>query len=103
MSTVFANHLDSLVNSCKTDSESVFNTWFIGSEERLKAFRTIRRGVATVVEDINLPSWGEPWATMSPSRATTAALTAKERPSVITVSRACRIWDFRPKSTTPLI
>lgn len=52
MGTVSANHLDSLVNSYKTDSESVFNTWFIGSEERLKAFRTIRRGVATVVEDI---------------------------------------------------
>lgn len=41
-----------LVESYKTDTESVFNTWFIGSEERLKAFRSIRRGVATVVEDI---------------------------------------------------
>ena len=52
MSMVFAEHLVPLVESYKTDTESVFNTWFIGSEERLKAFRTIRRGVATVVEDI---------------------------------------------------
>ena len=36
----------------KTDPESVYNTWFISNEERLKAFRSIRRGVGTVVEDI---------------------------------------------------
>jgi type II restriction enzyme len=35
----------------RTDPESVFHTWFLG-EERLKAFRTIRRGVLEVVEDI---------------------------------------------------
>lgn len=52
MNTVFADYLVPLVESYKTGTESVFNTWFIGSEERLKAFRTIRRGVATVVDDI---------------------------------------------------
>lgn len=36
----------------KTDPESVYNTWFISSEDRLKAFRSIRRGVGTVVDDI---------------------------------------------------
>jgi len=36
----------------KADPESVYNTWFISNEERLKAFRSIRRGVGTVVEDI---------------------------------------------------
>lgn len=38
--------------SYKTDPESVYNTWFISNEERLKAFRSIRRGVSTVVDDI---------------------------------------------------
>ncbi len=38
--------------SYKADPESVYNTWFISNEERLKAFRSIRRGVATVVDDI---------------------------------------------------
>lgn len=33
------------------DPESVHHTWFLG-EDRLKAFRTIRRGVQQVVEDI---------------------------------------------------
>ncbi len=49
---VFAEYLVPLVKSYKTDTESVFNIWFIGSGERLKAFRTIHRRVATVVEDI---------------------------------------------------
>ena len=34
-----------LINFYKNDAESVYNTWFIGSEERMKAFRSIRRGV----------------------------------------------------------
>ena len=44
--------LVSLHDRYKADPESVYNTWFIGSEARLKAFRSIRRGVASVVEDI---------------------------------------------------
>lgn len=41
-----------LIDLYKADRESVFNTWFIGDQQRLKAFRSIRRGVMTVVEDI---------------------------------------------------
>lgn len=41
-----------IINQYKTDKESVYNTWFINNEERLKAFRSIRRGVLQVVEDI---------------------------------------------------
>ena len=41
-----------IINQYKTDNESVYNTWFINNEERLKAFRSIRRGVMQVVEDI---------------------------------------------------
>jgi type II restriction enzyme len=52
MEKVFAQQLGPLVESYKNDPESVYNTWFVGSAARLKAFRSIRRGVATVVEDI---------------------------------------------------
>ncbi|MBI3520106.1 MAG: hypothetical protein HY062_12230 [Bacteroidetes bacterium] len=41
-----------LISQYKTDNESVYNTWFINNAERLKAFRSIRRGVMQVVEDI---------------------------------------------------
>jgi type II restriction enzyme len=46
------HHLESLIQQYKTDPESVFNTWFVNNEERLKAFRSIRRGVLQVVADI---------------------------------------------------
>jgi type II restriction enzyme len=42
----------SLIQQYKKDQESVYNTWFINNEERLKAFRSIRRGVNQVIEDI---------------------------------------------------
>ncbi len=52
MEKMFAEYLGPLVKDHKNDPESVYNTWFVGSEERLKAFRSIRRGVEAVVQDI---------------------------------------------------
>jgi len=52
MEKVFAGRLGPLAESYKSDPESVYNTWFVGSEARLKAFRSIRRGVDAVVQDI---------------------------------------------------
>ena len=48
MNDIFSN----TINQYKTDNESVYNTWFINNDERLKAFRSIRRGVIQVIEDI---------------------------------------------------
>ncbi|OYZ48085.1 MAG: hypothetical protein B7Y15_12675, partial [Bacteroidetes bacterium 24-39-8] len=45
-------NLTQIIQQYKTDKESVYNTWFINNEERLKAFRSIRRGVMQVVDDI---------------------------------------------------
>ena len=45
-------HLSNLIFQYKSDHESVYNTWFINNEDRLKAFRSIRRGVIQVIEDI---------------------------------------------------
>ncbi|WP_343672865.1 hypothetical protein [Chitinophaga sp.] len=47
-----SNSLTPIIQQYKADKESVYNTWFISNEERLKAFRSIRRGVQQVVEDI---------------------------------------------------
>jgi hypothetical protein len=46
------NNLSAIIDQYKSDRESVFNTWFINNEERLKAFRSIRRGVMQVIDDI---------------------------------------------------
>lgn len=45
-------NLSQIIQQYKNDKESVYNTWFINNDERLKAFRSIRRGVTQVVEDI---------------------------------------------------
>ena len=44
--------LKSIIDDYKKDEESVYNSWFINNDERLKAFRSIRRGVVDVIEDI---------------------------------------------------
>ncbi len=44
--------LEQLITNYKANSESVYNTWFINNEDRLKAFRSIRRGVQEVIKDI---------------------------------------------------
>lgn len=46
------DNLGNIIRQYKSDSESVYNTWFINNEERLKAFRSIRRGVMQVIDDI---------------------------------------------------
>lgn len=47
-----------LIKHYKADSESVYNTWFIGNEARLKAFRSIRRGVKDTVDAIASNTFG---------------------------------------------
>tara|TARA_R110001583_G_scaffold182679_1_gene340762 strand:+ start:960 stop:2204 length:1245 start_codon:yes stop_codon:yes gene_type:complete len=46
------NNLSQIIHQYKTDTESVYNTWFVENDQRLKAFRTIRRGVLQVIADI---------------------------------------------------
>jgi type II restriction enzyme len=51
------NNFNQIVQQYKNDTESVYNTWFIDNDQRLKAFRTIRRGIIQVVEDIKSKSF----------------------------------------------
>ena len=50
--------LATLITQYKSDPESVYNTWFIGGEERMKAFRSIRRGVRDTVDSIVAGTFG---------------------------------------------
>ena len=53
-----SNDLQGLIEKYKSDQESVFNTWFINNDDRLKAFRFIRRGVSDVIQDIKTGTFG---------------------------------------------
>ena len=52
------NSLSEIIKQYKNDKESVYNTWFVNNGDRLKAFRSIRRGVIQVVEDIKQKKFG---------------------------------------------
>jgi type II restriction enzyme len=41
-----------IIQQYKADTQSVYNNWFVDNDQRLKAFRTIRRGVLQVIDDI---------------------------------------------------
>lgn len=51
-------NLNNLVDNYKKDSESVYNSWFIYNETRMKAFRSIRRGVIDIVASIKKGTFG---------------------------------------------
>jgi type II restriction enzyme len=51
------NSISTLIQRWKDDSSSTYATWFLW-EERLKNFRSIRRGIAQVVQDIENGSFG---------------------------------------------
>jgi len=53
-----SNLITSLISRYKADPESVYNTWYTGSEARMKAFRAIRRGVNDVVAAIAAGTFG---------------------------------------------
>ena len=44
--------IQSIIRNYKDVPESVYNTWFINNEVRLKAFGAIHRGVEQVIKDI---------------------------------------------------
>lgn len=51
------NNFNQILLQYKNDTESVYNTWFVDNDQRLKAFRTIRRGIIQVVDDIKNKSF----------------------------------------------
>lgn len=45
-----------IIQAYKNDSESVYNTWFVNNEIRLKAFGAIHRGVEQVIKEGAFPT-----------------------------------------------
>lgn len=50
--------LAELIRQYKQSPELVYHSWFLASDDRLKAFRTIRRGVQQVIADIREGRFG---------------------------------------------
>lgn len=48
----------SLIQEYRNDPESVYHTWFLNNEDRLKAFRTIKSGLNDVIQSIEARTFG---------------------------------------------
>ncbi|MCO7125327.1 hypothetical protein NIE88_06050 [Sporolactobacillus shoreicorticis] len=50
--------LDKLISAYIEDRESVYHTWFMNNEDRLKAFRTIKKGLKRVISEFEKRTFG---------------------------------------------
>ncbi len=71
-------NLKPLIRNYKSDPLSAYNNWFLVSEDRLKAFRSIRRGVLEVIKDIKDHRFGNDFKGSSLEVVLTAITEQKE-------------------------
>ncbi len=85
-----------LINRYKADPESVYNTWFVGGGERMKAFRSIRRGVRDAVDAISSGTFGNDFKG-SPLEVVLAAITEQKQ----VFEGAAHPFYWKPKMRIP--
>jgi type II restriction enzyme len=88
--------LPELIARYKADQESVYNTWFVGGEARMKAFRSIRRGVQNVVASIAAGTFGNDFKG-SPLEVVLAAITEQKQ----VFEGAAHPFYWKPKLRIP--
>jgi type II restriction enzyme len=85
-----------LIQRYKADPESVYNTWFVGSAERMKAFRSIRRGVKDMVDAIAAGTFGNDYRG-SPLEVVLMAITEQKQ----VFEGAAHPFYWKPKLRIP--
>ena len=80
----------------KHDPASVYNTWFIGNKDRLKAFRSIKRGVLQVIGDIKSEKFGNDFKGSSLEFVLTAITEQKQ-----VFAGAAHPFYWKPKMQMP--
>ena len=88
--------LKQLIDQYKSDPESVYNTWFIGGEERMKAFRAIRRGVRDTADSIAAGTFGNDFKG-SPLEVVLTAITEQKQ----VFEGAAHPFYWKPKLRIP--
>ena len=91
-----APSLPSLIERYKNDPESVYHTWFVGGEARMKAFRAIRRGVKDTVDAIAAGTFGNDFKG-SPLEVVLAAITEQKQ----VFEGAAHPFYWKPKLRIP--
>jgi len=88
--------LTELIDRYKSDPESVYNTWLVSSEDRMKAFRAIRRGVRDTVESIAAGTFGTDFKG-SPLEVVLTAITEQKQ----VFQGAAHAFFWKPKLRIP--
>lgn len=88
--------LREIVSRYKSDPEAVYNTWFVNSPARLKAFRSIRRGVLEVVSAIRAGTFGNDFKG-SPLETVLASITEQKQ----VFEGAAHPFYWKPKLRIP--
>ncbi len=97
METIIAtSELIEMIDRYKADAESVYNTWFVGAEERLKAFRAIRCGVRDTIDSIASGTFGSDFKG-SPLEVVLAAITEQKQ----VFAGAAHPFYWKPKLRIP--
>ncbi|GAB3551884.1 hypothetical protein GCM10027343_36630 [Noviherbaspirillum agri] len=86
----------SQIERYKADPESVYNTWFVGGEERMKAFGAIRRGVRDTVDAIAEGTFGNDYRG-SPLETVLMAITEQKQ----VFEGAAHPFYWKPKLRIP--
>lgn len=92
------NHTDfvNIIEDYRNDPESVFHTWFLNNQERLKAFRTIKSGLQDVIHQIETRSFGNDFKGSSLERVITAITEQKQ-----VFEGAAHAFFWKPKLRIP--
>src|SRR5215212_10755991 len=85
-----------LVDRYTTDPESVYTTWFLGGEARMKAFRAIRCGVRDTVDSIAAGTFGNDFKG-SPLEVVLTAITEQKQ----VFEGAAHPFFWKPKLRIP--
>ncbi|WP_400245615.1 hypothetical protein AB3U99_03870 [Niallia sp. JL1B1071] len=90
------SYLKKIIQEYRTDMESVYQTWFINNDERLKAFRTIRNGIKQVIEEIEQNEFGNDFRGSSLEVVVTAIAEQKQ-----VFEGAAHAFYWKPKLRIP--
>jgi type II restriction enzyme len=88
--------MKSLIDLYKNDPESVYHTWFLHSNDRLKAFRTIRKGLLKVIKEIEEETFGNDFKGSSLEMVVTAISEQKQ-----VFEGAAHAFYWKPKLRIP--
>jgi len=88
--------MNSIIELYKNDPESVYHTWFLQSTDRLKAFRTIRKGLLKVIAEIEEETFGNDFKGSSLEMVVTAISEQKQ-----VFEGAAHAFYWKPKLRIP--